>query len=64
MTVNKIIKLNLSPEELNLILLALGQLPYNQVSELIHQIQGEAGPQLVAAKEKAAESKLKAVGSN
>ena len=56
MTVNKIIKLNLSPEELNLILLALGQLPYNQVSELIHQIQGEVGPQLVAAKKKAEES--------
>jgi hypothetical protein len=63
MTGNKILNLNLSPEELNLILLALGQLPYNQVSELIHHIQCEAGPQLVAAK-KAAESKLKQVGND
>ena len=63
MTGNKILKLNLSPDELNLILLALGQLPYNQVSELIHHIQNEAGPQLVAAK-KAAESRIKQVGNN
>lgn len=63
MTENKFLKLSLSPEELNMILLALGQLPYNQVSELIHHIQSEAGPQLVAAK-KAAEAKLQQAGND
>lgn len=61
---NKIITINISPEELHLILLGLGQLPYNQVSELIHQIQSEAGPQLVAAKKRAEEANLNQVGNN
>jgi hypothetical protein len=43
------IELGLSPEDLKLILLALGQLPYAQVHELIGRIEREAGPQLVAA---------------
>jgi hypothetical protein len=43
------VRLTLSPEELNLVLVALGKLPYVQVHELIGRIQTEAGPQLLAA---------------
>lgn len=43
------VRLSLSPEELNLVLVALGKLPYIQVHELIGRIQTEAGPQLLAA---------------
>ena len=43
------INLSLSPNDLNLVLVALGQLPYIQVHELIGRIQTEAGPQLLAA---------------
>jgi hypothetical protein len=43
------INLSLSPGDLNLVLVALGQLPYVQVHELIGRIQTEAGPQLLAA---------------
>ncbi len=43
------IDLSLTPGDLNVILMALGQLPYVQVHELIARIQAEAGPQLVAA---------------
>jgi hypothetical protein len=63
MTANKFITLNLSANELNLILVTLGQLPYNQVNELINHIQAEAGPQLVAAK-KSGESSLKSVSGS
>ncbi len=44
------VELRLTPEDLNLVLVALGQLPYVQVHELIGRIQAEAGPQLVAAR--------------
>ncbi len=43
------VSLRLTPPELNLVLVALGQLPYVQVHELIAHIQTEAGPQLLAA---------------
>lgn len=43
------VSLHLSPEDLNLVLVALGGLPYVQVHELIGRIQTEAGPQLLAA---------------
>jgi len=43
------IELSLDAAELNLVLIALGQLPYVQVHELIARIQAQAGPQLVAA---------------
>ncbi|MEK6749780.1 MAG: hypothetical protein AABY83_11315 [Pseudomonadota bacterium] len=46
---NAIIKLNLNADQLNTVLLALSQLPYHQVHELIEHIQSEAGPQLLAA---------------
>ena len=46
------VKLGLSPEELNLVLVALAKLPYAQVHELIARIQTEAGPQLLAAMKK------------
>ena len=49
------VRLSLSPEELNLVLVALGKLPYVQVHELIGRIQTEAGPQLLAAMEAARE---------
>ena len=45
------IDLSLTPGDLNVILMALGQLPYVQVHELIGRIQAEAGPQLLAASE-------------
>lgn len=43
------IELSLTPEELQLILLALGQMPYVRVHELIGRIQSQVGPQLLAA---------------
>ena len=43
------IRLSLTPEDLNLVLVGLGQLPYLQVHELIGRIQTEAGPQLLDA---------------
>ncbi len=43
------VRLSLSPSDLHLVLLALGQQPYVQVYELIGRIQTEAGPQLVTA---------------
>ena len=43
------VRLELSPEELNLVLVAIARLPYVQVHELIARIQAEAGPQLLAA---------------
>jgi hypothetical protein len=43
------VKLSLTPDDLNLILVALSHLPYRQVHELIERIQKEAGPQLLAA---------------
>lgn len=47
------VRLELSPEELNLVLVALAKLPYVQVHELIARIQTEAGPQLLAAMQQA-----------
>jgi hypothetical protein len=44
------VELQLAPEDLNLVLVALGRLPYVQVHELIGRIQAQAGPQLLAAK--------------
>jgi hypothetical protein len=43
-----LIKLSLTPDDLNLVLVALSQLPYRQVHELIERVQDEAGPQLLA----------------
>ncbi len=45
-----IVRLSLSAEELNLVLMALARLPYAQVHELIGRIQTEAGPQLLVAR--------------
>lgn len=41
------IKLEVNIEEINLIFMALGNLPYIQVHELIHKLQSQTGPQLV-----------------
>lgn len=49
------VRLTLAPEQLHLVLVALGRLPYEQVHELIATIQTEAGPQLLAASRAAAE---------
>lgn len=43
------VSLTVGCDDLQLILLALGQLPYVQVHELIERVQREAGPQLMAA---------------
>ncbi|ETX04009.1 MAG: hypothetical protein ETSY2_31280 [Candidatus Entotheonella gemina] len=45
-----IVKLNLTPEDLNLVLVALSHLPYRQVYELIERIRNESGSQLLAAR--------------
>lgn len=50
---NAKVELHFSPQELNLVLVALGRLPYTQVHELIGRIQAAAGPQLLAASERA-----------
>ncbi len=43
------VRQTLSPDELNVVLVALSRLPYFQVHELIARIQTEVGPQLLAA---------------
>ena len=42
------INLELSVHEINLILAALGQAPYSQVSELVEKIKEQATPQAEA----------------
>lgn len=42
------IKLELTLEEVNGVLLALGNLPFNQVAPLVRKIQGQAQPQTEA----------------
>ena len=42
------INLDLSVQEINLILQALGQAPYAQVAELVEKIKGQAIPQVEA----------------
>lgn len=42
------INLELSLNEINLILQALGQAPYAQVAELVEKIKGQAIPQVEA----------------
>jgi hypothetical protein len=42
------IDLNLSVQEINLILQALGQAPYTHVFEIVAKIQAQAGPQVAA----------------
>ena len=50
------IDLNLSVQEINLILQALGQAPYVQVAELVDKIKTQAVPQVEAIpKEEVAE---------
>lgn len=50
------IDLNLSINEINLILAALGQVPYSQVAELVERIKTQAVPQVEALpKEEATE---------
>ena len=50
------IDLNLSVNEINLILQALGQAPYVQVAELVEKIKAQAIPQVEAMpKEEVAE---------
>jgi hypothetical protein len=44
----KMIDLNLSVQEINLILQALGQAPYAQVFELVEKIKAQAVPQVEA----------------
>ena len=46
------IKLTLN--EVNTVLTALGNLPYVQVHTLIHNLQNQAGPQLVEMEQKTA----------
>jgi hypothetical protein len=50
------VNVSLTPEDLNLVLVALSHLPYRQVYELIERIQKEAGPQLLAAAQHEQES--------
>jgi len=40
------ITLNLSVEEVNLVLVSLSKMPYEAVSALIPEIQNQAGPQV------------------
>ncbi len=56
-----IIKLNFSAEQLNTILVALAQLPYHQVNELINMIQKESSPQLMDAKARQNQSTVESV---
>lgn len=56
-----IIKLNFTTEQLNTILIALAQLPYHQVNELIDTIQKESSPQLMDARERQNQSTVKPV---
>jgi hypothetical protein len=50
------INLELSVQEINLILQALGQAPYVQVAELVEKIKAQAVPQVeVLTKEEAVE---------
>jgi hypothetical protein len=49
MTMDITVNLSLTPDDLNLILVALSHLPYRQVHELIERIQKDAGQQLQAA---------------
>ncbi|NSL86359.1 hypothetical protein [Chitinophaga solisilvae] len=41
------LKLEITLDEANMILSALGNLPYIQVHRLIHQLQNQLGPQLL-----------------
>ena len=51
------IDLNLSVNEINLVLQALGQAPYVQVAELVEKIKAQAVPQVEALpKEEVAEA--------
>ena len=49
---NKSIKLELTVDEVNLILESLGQLSFNKVFQLVGKIQQQAGEQLNEKKEK------------
>jgi hypothetical protein len=50
------INLNLTVQEINLILQALGQAPYAQVAEIVEKIKAQAVPQVeVLPKEEVAE---------
>lgn len=60
---NTIIKLNLNPDQLNIVLVALSNLPYHQVHELIEQIQNEVGPQLLEANRLAKSANTRERGS-
>lgn len=42
------ITIEVTEDELNIMLNAVGSLPYFQVYELIHKLQQQAGPQLTA----------------
>jgi len=44
----KMIDLNLTVQEINLILQALGQAPYQAVAELVEKIKAQAVPQVEA----------------
>ncbi len=57
---SKSIKLELSVEEINLILNALSNLPYIQVHALIQNVQQQAGPQLVGQNRTAADQQEQA----
>ena len=44
---NKVLTLQITLNEVNGVLTALGQLPFVQVNDLINKIRGQVGPQLV-----------------
>jgi hypothetical protein len=57
-------KLTLNVNEMNLIIRALGNLPYNQVNELLNKIHAQAQEQLTAANGQEATAVLESNRSN
>lgn len=58
------IKLEFTATDLNLILVSLGQLPYNQVNKLIERIHLETSRQLTDAAKEDGPGKIKQVNTN
>ena len=58
------VQIELNANDLNLVLIALGQLPYNQVHELINRIHGEVGQQLTDAEKTNTDSNIKQMNTN
>ena len=58
------LKLELTVEETNLILNAVGQLPYYQVNDLVRKIQNQASVQVQAMQQAKVEANKQAVEQN